>query len=644
MRLHPIKLHLSWRGLFTQSLLAIYGYTFMEWLFFATKPSFMDAMPLSQKLEVFLLSGLLIFALVLPILLALRLLGWIPGYLKKWQVFLFGGAVVPAFFAALTSLLMIDNFTYTLLKFGIVTSRGVGRGVYGLLAIFLLVLWYRQVLLWQDVLVQAVPGRRAGRVRLQYNLGQFIQTGLAVGLLACSLAVGLARHAASATQGTEQQAALKRQPHIILLGSDGVVADRMSLYGYSRKTTPRLDKLAQTGLLAENNFTNSAATTGSVFSMLTGKYPATTRLLYSPNILQGLDSYQHLPGILQRAGYTTVEITFPYYVDAYTINMQEGFDEVNGRRLAQDKTFQFARKFHFEDVGYFLPRLSERAFDRLQHIFYIRTMPDPYRQVIKPVNPNLVKQISDEDKVNELVQLLAKADRPLFVHVHLMGTHGEQFFPRRQVFSEGENQSDSWMKDFYDDSILDFDSYVGEVVDGLKRRGLLDQTIMVIYSDHADRWRSNDRIPLLFRFPNGEFAGRVHNNTQNLDVAPTLLDYLGMEKPAWMAGQSLLRQEPPALRPIISAGVVDVDCEPPNWWCVIDPKQSRPPFYQFGSLQVVICQKMWTVNLSTQDWSTATVGGHTTPCKAKDLPDQKAVRKLVREHLKQNGFDVSRLE
>jgi len=633
----PGGLRLSWRRLFRLSVLAIYAYLFMEWLFFATKPSFMDAMPLGKKLEVFLLSGLVLVILALPVLLALRLLGWMPVFLKKGQVFLFAAAVVPALLAAATSLLMIDNFTYTVFKFGIVTSVGVWRGVYGLLAVILLVVWYRQGLLWISS-PGAEPGARSGR-----SLGQIIQTGLGIGLVACSLVVGLGRDTAQAAQAGEKQATINSLPNIILIGSDGVTANRMSLYAYKRDTTPRLVQLAQTGLLAENNFTNAAATTGSVFSILTGKYPTTTRLLYSPNILHGLDAYQHLPGILQRAGYTTVEISFPYYVDAYAINMQEGFDEVNGRKLAQDSLSQFTRRFNFEDVGYFLPRLTERIFDRLQHIFYIRSMPDPYRQVIDPVDPNLVDQLSDGEKIFELVQLLANAKSPLFVHVHLMGTHGEKFDPQNQVFSAGETQSADWMRDFYDDSVLDFDGYVGELVDGLAHRGLLDQTVIVVYSDHADQWRSDDRIPLLFRFPNGEFAGRIRNNTQNLDIAPTLLDYLGMQKPAWMAGQSLLRQEPPATRPIISAGVVDVNCEPPDWWCVINPKKSSPPFYQFGYIQLTVCQKMWTVYLDSLEWASAEVPGHTAPCQQNDLPDEQAAHKIVIEHLRQNGFDVGKL-
>lgn len=624
---HSTRPTLSWKRLCIQSALAAYAYVFMEWLFFATKPSFMDALPLGQKLEILLLTGLVVAILGLAVTAVFGLLGLVPGPQKRRQVFLYAGLLVPALIAAALSLLLIDNFTYTVFHFGIVSAHAAWRGAYALLALLLLAACYRGALRGQG------SGPRAGRR---------VQAWLAAGLLVVSLGLAGVR-LATAASGDEIDARLQRQPHILLIGGEGVVAERMSVYGYRRETTPRLGALAETGLLAENNFANAAHTTGSVFAMLTGKAPVETRLLYSPNILEGADAYEHLPGILQRAGYTSAQITFPYYVDAYAVNMQEGFDEVNGHAIGRGEFARLARRLNLEDAGYFLPRLSERIFDRLLHVFYVRPMPDPYGEVLQAVDPDTVPHMSDQERIDTLARLLAEADGPLFVHVHLMGTHGPKFSPRRQVFSAGEEQNREWMTDFYDDAVLDFDAYIGEVVDVLERRGLMDETVLVVYSDHADRWRTDDRIPLLFHFPNGEHAGTVSSNTQLLDVAPTLLDYLGMEVPAWMDGQSLLGAEPDPLRPILSASVVGVDCNRPGWWCILDPRRVREPFYQFGSLQVVVCQRMYTLDLNHNRWTEVDVAGHTAPCPLTELPTRAEVRQIVLDHLRENGFDVSSL-
>jgi arylsulfatase A-like enzyme len=624
---------LSWTLLLEHLILAAYAYAFMEWLFFATKPSFMDALPITKKLEVFFLTGLVLAAPALSLFFVLRLLGLLPGPARRRQAFELLAGGIPALLAAALSLLLIDNFTYTVFNFGIVTSAGALRAGYAVLAVALLALWYRHVL-----------RRAAAGPRRKKRAGASISLRLGAALIGVSSAVVLIRIAASGGFSMETNSTSQRRPHIVLLGGDGLDAEDLSVYGYARETTPRLEQLAESGLLAENNFTNAAHTTGSVFSMLTGKYPAETRLLYSPNILRGTDSLEHLPGILQRAGYTTVQIAFPYYIDAYDENLQEGFDVVNGRSLEQGLFFQAARRFHWEEVGYFLPQLWKRVADRLLHAFFLREMPDPYREVIQASDPNKGERLTDMGRIRRLISTLREAEGPVFVHVHLMDTHGPRFHARSSAFSAGEKQNGDWMRDFFDDAILDFDTHVGDFVDDAKALGVWDDTLLILYSDHEHGWQTDARIPLLMHFPGGEYAGGIAANTQNLDIAPTILDYLGMEKPAWMSGQSLLEGGPDALRPILSAGVIGVDCRPPDWWCVIDPDLSRPPFYQFGYLQAVVCQKMYTLNLRDTSFSETDVAGHTAPCPPADLPAPEAVRRLMIEHLRSNGFDVSSLE
>jgi hypothetical protein len=125
-----------------------------------------------------------------------------------------------------------------------------------------------------------------------------------------------------------------------------------------------------------------------------------------------------------RAGYTSVQITYSYYIDAYDVNLQEGFDEVNGRSLGEEGIFPLARKIHWEDAGYFLPQLFARIFDRLLHVFFIREMPDSYHEVIRPVDPNWISKSSDKARMGKLGRVLRDAKNPMFVHVHLIDPTG----------------------------------------------------------------------------------------------------------------------------------------------------------------------------------------------------------------------------
>jgi len=99
--------------------------------------------------------------------------------------------------------------------------------------------------------------------------------------------------------GNQTENANTELPNFFLITADGLNADHMSIYGYERKTTPFLDRWENQSSLVENGFTNSAKTTGSLISTITGKYPSDTRVLFPPDVLKNENSYQHLPQILK---------------------------------------------------------------------------------------------------------------------------------------------------------------------------------------------------------------------------------------------------------------------------------------------------------------------------------------------------------
>jgi hypothetical protein len=108
------------------------------------------------------------------------------------------------------------------------------------------------------------------------------------------------------------------------------------------------------------------------------------------------------------------------------------------------------------------------------------------------------------------------------------------------------------MTDFYDDAILDADRSVEEILTLLRTRGSFDRTLIIIYSDHAQGFRTNEPVPLLIRMPGATRRGRAGQAVQGIDLVPTILDVLGLQRRRWMAGQSLLREVPPC-RPVFGA-------------------------------------------------------------------------------------------
>ena len=95
-------------------------------------------------------------------------------------------------------------------------------------------------------------------------------------------------------------------------------------------------------------------------------------------------------------------------------------------------------------------------------------------------------------------------------------------------------------RNFYDDAIRQFDSYVRSIYLDLLRLNKLDDTIIVMTSDHGRDWNESSRVPLAIRFPHAAHAGSSRVNVERLDIAPTILSALGFVPPSWMQGRNLL--------------------------------------------------------------------------------------------------------
>ena len=96
----------------------------------------------------------------------------------------------------------------------------------------------------------------------------------------------------------------------------------------------------------------------------------------------------------------------------------------------------------------------------------------------------------------------------------------------------------------YDASLLDLDKATGHLLESLKERGLLDNTIVIITSDHGENLGEHGHfehrfvlyeplihVPLIVRYPSGVKPGRVASETSNLRIFATVLELLGLEGP-----------------------------------------------------------------------------------------------------------------
>ncbi len=335
--------------------------------------------------------------------------------------------------------------------------------------------------------------------------------------------------------------------NVVILSSDGIDAERMSVYGYSRETTPFLDSKASEFRVFENAFTNNGNTTGSITSLLTGSSPLSTGVVYPPDTLNEDHAMRSLPYLLGKAGYYRSNWAVPHYADGHDQNLVGAFDVDNGYREADSLVARLP--LGSGPARWFVLETLEGSEDLVLDVVGAKEMENPYSQVATVVGDTL----SDDGRMASVKDEIRTKSR-FFVNTHFMVTHGPSFRVKEPLFSRGEQQATAWERDFYDDAIRQFDSNVEGVYDQLLQAGKLDRTLLIVTSDHGMDYDATKRIPLMIRFPRGDLAGRFSVNVQRLDVAPTVLDALGFAPPTWMHGKSLVRtQDIPPDRQITAA-------------------------------------------------------------------------------------------
>lgn len=598
----------------------------MEWVFFVTKPSFMDPMTMLQKGSVLVTTVTLFCGAALCILAILYLLY---SFCRRWwqiDCIPFLVLILPTLFFSSTSLLLIDNFTYTIFKWGVVSTNGIVRALYGIFFLVLtLVLYYRLAIIYKT-------NNSENTVRRRF--------WIVVGVLVICLSITLPQLDLSHSVNTSiAESSDVNRPNILLISSDGLSADHMSVYGYERQTTPFLDEFVKSSLKSENGFVNSAKTSGSLVSTYTGKLPITTRMLFPPDTLKGVDSYQHLPGILKTLGYFNVQISTPFYADANSQGLINGFDIANGQLPLTNAIYSYAQDIPFENAKYFIPTIMVRITERLAHIFFIQNMVNPFTEVTSQKMDH-----SDVNRTKQVLELISSIDKPFLIHVHMLVTHGDYFTLQNQKFSSGIEQTSPWMNDFYDDSILEFDTTVSEIIQQLQVSGKYDNTIIVIFSDHYERWVSDMRVSILIHFPGNAYSGVIYQNTQNLDIAPTILDYLSEDIPDWMEGESMLQMfnNPNPDRVIYSFGPAYTTTNSENL-AISDPEKTVAPFYQFGFIQAVVCDRYYKLDLRQRRWILGPVYNYSEKGLCTDSQNSEEIKNLLIQKMKDEHFDINRL-
>jgi arylsulfatase A-like enzyme len=297
--------------------------------------------------------------------------------------------------------------------------------------------------------------------------------------------------------------------NLVLLSIDTLRSDHVGAYGGAQPTSPNLDHLSGESVLFARMRAHAPETRDSHMSVFTSQYPFVHRRVGAlPTLAEGL----------RGAGFATAAFT-----DGGEVSHAFGFDR--GFELYGDQGGGLDKH-----VAAFESWFDTRKPERFFVFFHTYEVHDPYHPgppFESMFFPEYQGSVTGEDS-----QRLLQSIRQIGIF-----RHGDHPIP---VLTEADRRQ---MVALYDGGIRKTDEAVGRLVELLRRRHLLEDTIVFVMSDHGDEFWDHgsvlhahtlyeellDVVGIL-RLPHGLGAGRIRwSLTRGIDVTPTLLRLLGAE-------------------------------------------------------------------------------------------------------------------
>jgi len=283
----------------------------------------------------------------------------------------------------------------------------------------------------------------------------------------------------------EQQLRFEHAP-VVLISIDTLRADHLPLYGYRAVATPNIDALARDGVVFDEAWSHCPMTLPSHVSMLTGELPTTTGVRNNLGFRYDAAKHPSIAQRLQNAGYATGGAVSSYVLRGET-GMRDAFQWYD----AAIDTSPGARFVDYQRSGFTTAALAEKWVDSV-------------------------------------------ASRPFFLFLHLYEPH--------VPYDPPEPFRTRYAASPYDGEIATSDAIVGEVVQHLKQRGLYDNALIILTSDHGEGLGDHGeqqhsillyteliRVPLVIKLPHGAQQGtRSKTPAALVDLAPTITALTGI--------------------------------------------------------------------------------------------------------------------
>jgi len=377
---------------------------------------------------------------------------------------------------------------------------------------------------------------------------------------------------------------LPERPNLVVIVIDTLRSDRLVAHGAKMQVTPCLNRLAEEGFSFGNALAPSSWTKPSVASLFTGLYPgqhgALGSLHFNRNLIQLDEDFVTLAERLKSEGYRTAAfVTNPHLLPYY--HFDQGFEEYLQPAGTADRLFLHGSQW-LEKL-----RLAHAVNPSAPFFLYLHAVdphspyspPERYRRLFLGRSPGPGADAPLTRK-GEFLEILLWLDQFKFWEPEEAGqkftfdyeaecldfrkAQIEQHMPFEElsrVYLDFYGKEDPQLRQriehltaLYNAEAAFADETLRIFLKQLELRGLLDNTVVVVTSDHGEALLEHDtwghghnvyheaiHVPFIFRIPSreGVVKGRCDDPVSLVDLYPTAMDLLGLSRPAGLSGISL---------------------------------------------------------------------------------------------------------
>ncbi len=381
--------------------------------------------------------------------------------------------------------------------------------------------------------------------------------------LACTVTVGAVIVASVScgrqpSSGTTDQRQTAR-PNILLISIDTLRADHLGTYGYSRNTSPAIDAFARSSHVYSNAFAPSPWTLPSHAGMLTGAHPFDIGIHHWNSSLP--ENVPTMAAILNADGYQTaafVDSGIEGFVGGGR-GFARGFEAYHHAPFRDDLDVKYDIAVSTELASSWLnARDDDRPFFLFLHTKSVHALPHdspcldhrcfPYDKP-EPFRFRFVDEEQARFTWSDAEKGFGQAYLWSWNRTILSGKEDPKAFPASELHV---------LKGLYDGGVAYTDAFVGQLLSHLAALKLLENTLVIITSDHGEAFLEHNlfmhqevyeqllHVPLIVKLPGADRGNEISELVSILDIAPTVLRTAGIVPPSSMAGRAL------PLEPVVS--------------------------------------------------------------------------------------------